>query len=186
MCSSISKMIDIVMLLRYSHPLSTTDMQYAFKKGHSTVLCTLVLKEVISYYLNNNSDVYTCFIDATKAFKCIRYDKLFQILIDIGMPALAVRSMLNLYQRQVVRIVWKGNLSRGFGTSNGIHQGVIISPILFCVYMDVLLKRLEAEAVGCQRGKHYFGTLSYADDLPLAVTGIEGLRKMLGICGTTT
>ncbi len=97
-------------------------MQYAFNKGHSTMMCILVLKEVINYYLNNNSDVYTCLIDATKAFDRIRYDKLFQILIDREMPALAVRSMLDLYQRQVVRTVWKGHLSRGFGTSNGICQ----------------------------------------------------------------
>ncbi len=67
------------------------------------------------------------------AFDHIRYDKLFQILIDRQMPALAVRSMLDLYQRQVVRTVWKGHMSRDFGTINGIHQGGIISPILFCV-----------------------------------------------------
>ncbi len=120
LCSSIAKVIDIVMLIMYSHLLNTTDIQYAFKKGQSTVMCTLVLKEVINYYLNNNSDLYTCFIDSTKAFYHIRYDKLFQILIDRGMPALVVRSMLDLYQRQVVRTVWKHHLSRGFGTSNGI------------------------------------------------------------------
>ncbi len=91
--------------------------------------------------------------------------------------------MLDLYQRQVVRTVWKHHLSRGFGTSNGIYLGGIISPILFCVYMDVLLKRLEAERVGCQIGKHYFGALSYADDLTLAVPSIAGLGKMLEICG---
>ncbi len=114
LCSSTVNVIYIVMLMMYSHLLNTTDIQYVFKKGHSTVMCTLVLKEVINYYLNNNSDAYTCFIDATKAFDHIRYDKLFQILIDRGMPALVVRSMLDLYQRQVVRTVWKGHLSRGF------------------------------------------------------------------------
>ncbi len=88
-----------------------------------------------------------------------------------------------LYQSQVVKTVWKGHLSRGFGTSNGIRQGGIISPILFCVYMDVLLKQLEAERVGCQIGEHYFGALSYADDLTLAVPSTAGLRKMLEICG---
>ena len=82
LCSSIAKVIDIVMLMRYSGILNTSDMQYAFKKDHSTVMCTLVLKEVIRYYLNNNSEVYTCFIDATKVFDCLRYDQLFQILIN--------------------------------------------------------------------------------------------------------
>ncbi len=59
-------------------------------------MCTLALTEVINYNLNN-SDVYTHFIDASKVFDCIRYDKLFQILIDKGILALAVRSMLDLY-----------------------------------------------------------------------------------------
>ncbi len=49
--------------------------------------------------------------------------------------------------------------------------------------MDVLLKRLEAEGVGCQIDKHYFGALSYTDDLTLPVPSIAGLRKMLEICG---
>ncbi len=108
LCSSIVNVIDIVMLMRYSHLLNTTAMQHAFMKGHSDVY--FGSHEIINYYLNNNADVYTCFIDATKAFDHIRYDKLFQILIDREMPELAVWSMLDLYQRQVVQTVWKGHL----------------------------------------------------------------------------
>ncbi len=85
--------------MKYSGLLNTSEMQYAFKKHHSTVMCTLVLKEVINYYLNNKLDVYTCFIDATKAFDRIRYDKLFQILIKRGVPALSLRKILDLYQQ---------------------------------------------------------------------------------------
>ncbi len=62
-------------------------------------------------------------------------------------------------------------------------RGEINLTIFFCVFMDVLLKSLEAEVFGCQIGKHYFGTLSYAYDLTLAVPSILGLRKMLEICG---
>ena len=70
MCNSISKLIDIVFIIRYSGQLQTSDMQYAFKKKHSTVMCSLVLKEVLSHYLTNQSQVYACFIiDATKAFR---------------------------------------------------------------------------------------------------------------------
>jgi hypothetical protein len=66
--------------------------------------------------------------------------------------------------------------------SNGIRQGGIISPVLFCIYMDQLLKRLEDAGLGCHMGKHFYGALSYADDLTLAVPSISGLRKMLEIC----
>ena len=97
LCNSISKVIDIIILSRYKDKLSTNDMQFAFKRKHSTVMCTLVLKEVVRYYMNNGSDVYTCYVDATKAFDRVQYDKLFCLLIDRGVPPVIVRVMLDLY-----------------------------------------------------------------------------------------
>ena len=84
--------------------------------------------------MNNKSDVYTCFIDATKAFDRIRYDKLFQIMFKRGVPAISLRTLLDLYQRQVLRTVWNNEFSRPFSASNGIRQGGVIYPTLFCVY----------------------------------------------------
>ena len=182
LCTSIAKLIDIVMIMRYNELLNTSDMQFAFKKNHSTVMCSTVLKETINYYLNNGSEVYTCFIDATKAFDRVRHDKLFQLLIDRNIPALALRAMLDLYQRQLLRTVWKGCVSQSFTSSNGIRQGGIISPLLFCIYMDELLKRLETEGVGCWIGKHYLGSLGYADDLTVASPSGGGLKQMVATC----
>ena len=54
-------------------------MQFVFKVKHSTVMCSLVGKEVVRYYVNNNSNVYTCCVDATKAFDRVRpHNKLFE------------------------------------------------------------------------------------------------------------
>ncbi len=66
-----------------------------------------------------------------------------------------------------MRTVWNGTFSMQFSTSKGIRQGGVISPALFCVYMDALLKMVEAEGFGCWIGNHYFGSVGYADDLKL-------------------
>ncbi len=71
---------------------------------------------------------------------------------------------------------------RLFGTRNGIQQRGIVSPVLFCVYMDTLPKRLESEEYGCWNGSHYFASVGYADDLKLLSPTIYGLRKMTVIC----
>ena len=182
MCNSISKLIDILFIIRYSEQLQTSDMQYAFKKKHSTVMCNLVLKEVLSHYLNNQSQVYACFIDATKAFDRLRHDKLFELLLKRKIPAIALRALLDLYQRQMLRTVWKGHYSRLFSATNGIRQGGVISPVLFCVYIDELLKRLEREGHGCWVGNHFYGAFSYADDMKILCPSVKGLRKMMKIC----
>ena len=117
------------------------------KAKHSTVMCSLTVKEVIHYYVNNGSDVHASCVDASKAFDRVRHDKLFQLLIEREIPAIALRALLDVYQRQVMRTVWKGELSSQFNTTNGIRQGGVVSPVLFCIYMDVLLLKLEAEAL---------------------------------------
>ena len=106
-------------------------MQYAFKKKHSTVMCHLVLKEVLSHYLNNQSQVDACFIDATQAFDRLRHDKLFELLLKRKIPEIALRALLDLYQRQMLRTVWKGHYSRLFSATNGIRQGGVISSFVY-------------------------------------------------------
>ena len=173
--SCVSKIHDIIILNKYCKHFSTSQMQYAFKDGHGTTMCTLMLKEISSYFKRNNSEMFIAMVDASKAFDRIRHDKLFAILIKRKLPAIILRILLNAYQRQHMRVKWNNSLSQTFSTLNGIKQGSISSPILFTVYMDVLLEQLEQSGFGCKIGRHYFGALSYADDLTLICPSPSGL-----------
>ncbi len=86
-CSSISKLLNINLIMSYKDKLYTSDMQFAFKEKHGTVMCSLVVKEVVHYYINNKSDVYSC-VDVTKAFDKVRHDKLFERLMETKVPAI--------------------------------------------------------------------------------------------------
>ena len=44
---------------------------------------------------------------------------------------------------------WENSLSDCFSITNGVRQGSVLSPILFTLYMDDLLKELECLGVGC-------------------------------------
>jgi hypothetical protein len=52
-----------------------------------------------------------------------------------------------MYTNQQIRVLWNGVFSCTFSVKNGMKQGAIISPILFCVYLDVLLTELQAAGV---------------------------------------
>ena len=56
-------------------------------------------------------------------------------------------------------------MSDSFSVSNGVRQGGILSPYLFCVYMDDLSKKLNNVNAGCFMGTALFNKLMYADDL---------------------
>ena len=59
-----------------------------------------------------------------------------------------------------------------FHTQNGVKQGGIISPILFCVYVDELLNRVNGSGIGCHVGHLSYAGLGYADDVALLTPSI--------------
>ena len=182
--SSVSKIHDIIILNKFSAQLCTSEMQFSFKGKHGTSMCTLMLKEVASYFQRKKGDTYMAMIDASKAFDRIQHDKLFEILIERKLPAIIICILFDSYRRQQLRAKWSNCVSDSFLTQNGIKQGSITSPVLFTVYIDVLLLQLEQSGYGCKIGGHYYGALSYADDLTLMCPSLYGLQQMLKICET--
>ena len=122
--------------------LQTSDMQFGYKQNHSTTLCTTVLKEVVNCYLKNNSNVYCCLLDASKAFDKIHFDKLFRTLISKNVPPYVIRLISNSYIRQEARVSWGNNMSDYFKLSNGVKQGGVLSAHLFTLYIDQLLSEI--------------------------------------------
>ncbi len=177
---AISKALDIIILTRHSADvLKTSDMQFAYKPNHSTTMCTMVLKEIIHQYWNGNSSVYGCFVDATKAFDLVSFPKLFELLLDRGLPVPILRVLLDTYKRQRVSAVWNSRKSDSFTVTNGVRQGAVLSATLYTVYVDELMHRLEQKQVGCEIDGMFAGALAYADDVTLLCPTIDGLRSML-------
>ena len=95
--SCLNKVIDWVILLKYRDQLHTSHMQFAYKENHSTSMCTMALKEVVKYYSLRRGQVYCCLLDASKAFDKVRFDKLFQMLLQRNLPACILRLLLDMY-----------------------------------------------------------------------------------------
>ena len=87
-----------------------------------------------------------------------------------------------MYKQQKLNVCWNGTYSDEFTCSNGVKQGGILSPIMFCVYIDELLKRLESSRVGCYIGDRFVGSFGYADDLSLLAPSVSAAKIMLSIC----
>ena len=121
-------------------------------------------------------------LDASKAFDRLRYDKMFEILEKKGLHPQTLRLLIHMYKNQVTRTVWQSEHSEYFSTSNGIRQGGVASPVLFTLYMDVLIERLEAEKIGCHIGSEFYGIMCYADDVTLVAPTTSALQKMIQTC----
>ena len=182
LCSAICKLFDILIIDKYGNCFKTSDMQFGFKKDHSTVMCTAIYIETINYYRQRNSNVFSCLLDASKAFDKVHFGKLFKMLMKRKLPAVITRYLLDSYMRQELCVLWNSHKSRYFNVSNGVKQGGVLSPILFTVYIDDLLLLLKAAKLGCHVNHTYVGALCYADDITLLSPSLRALNKMITIC----
>ena len=184
LASSLSKVLERLILLKYATCFSSNLLQFGFKSGFSTSLCTGVVKSVISRYIHNGSVVLGCFLDASKAFDMVDHGILFQTLLDRGLPLPLLRFMLSWYSTQQMQVRWGSCLSQPFSVSNGVRQGSVLSPVLFAMYLDGLLSELSNCGVGCYWGCLFAGAFCYADDIVLLAPCASALRIMLDICNS--
>ena len=68
-----SKIFELCLLEIIEVYLDTYDHQFGFKKQHSTDMCIFTLKSVIKYYTQQSTPVYSCFLDASKAFDRVNH-----------------------------------------------------------------------------------------------------------------
>ena len=177
-----SKLFEVIILNRSRECLQSSDHQFGFKKGHATDMAIYAVKEISEYYLRNNSPVFHCYLDASKAFDRVNHWKLFDKLLDEGMNLCLVKLLVVWYRSQLFHIQWGSLVTDGFTVSNGVRQGGILSPFLFNLYIDCLSSALDKTGVGCR----YLGSMNhfaYADDFVLLSPTPFGLQTLLDTCG---
>ena len=60
----------------------------------------------------NESSVYACFLDASKAFDLVRHDILFELLLSRGLPPLVVRLLHSWYRALARTYMWAWSIKR--------------------------------------------------------------------------
>ena len=117
--------------------------QFGFKPKLGTDICIYPLKEIIGSYSPLNGSVFSCFLDASKAFDRVKHSMLFTKLLRRGVSGYIVRLLMFWYAHQTMCVRWGGSVSSKFTVFNGVRQGGILSPFLFNVYMDDLSVNLK-------------------------------------------
>ena len=82
-------------------------------------------------------------------------------------PFCIIRLLMDIFEKQMARVMWNSPVSDYFSISNVVKQGGIISPLMFNLYSDNLLISLKQSGLGCHINGTYMGALGYADDITL-------------------
>lgn len=165
--------------LNYFLSRQIPEEQAGFVKGKGTREQILNVRQIIEKSREFNSPVILCFIDYTKAFDCVQWDHLWFVLLEMGVPEHLVALIQSLYteNRSFVRIGTE--YSNMFQTKKGVRQGCILSPALFNIYGEyVIRKTIENWEKGFPVGGKRLSNLRYADDTVLLATSMEDMTEL--------
>jgi len=124
-----------------------------------------------------------CFIDYSKAFDKVRHDDLFDILKNLNIDGKDLRFVRNLYWEQEAAIRINGQRSDFIPIRRGVRQGCVMSPDLFNLYSEIILRYIENEE-GIKVGGVNITNIRYADDTVLIATSEQDLQRMLKVVAT--
>ena len=126
-------------------------------------------------------NIYLCFFDYAKAFDSVDHNKLWKILKEMGMPGHLTCLLRNLYAGQEATVRTGPGTTNWFQIGKKEHQGCILSPCLFNLYTEYIMRnaRLEETQAGIKIARRNINNLRYADDTTLLAESEEELKSLL-------
>lgn len=82
------------------------------------------------------------------------------------------------------RVKWDGVFSDWFHITAGVRQGGVLSPDLYCLYVDELISILQSMRVGCYVRNIFAAAFFYADDMAVLAPSLKGLQRLLDACAS--
>ena len=158
--------------------ISLQDEQQGFRSGRSCTDAVFVLRQITEKSIEYNKPAYICFIDLVKAFDRVRLKDIIHLLYDRHIPHNLVKTIENIYMENRIQAEINGELTNPIPAGNGIRQGDSLSPLLFNIIMDEIIKKVS-KLRGYKMGEKKINILCYADDAVLVAENEDDLQRLL-------
>ena len=157
------------------------DVQAGFRKGRGTRDQIANLRWIMEKTREYQKDIYLCFIDYTKAFDCVDHDKLWACLKQMGVPEHIEQLIRALYSIQEATVRTPCGNTDWFRIGKGVRQGCILSPALFNLYAETIMRRcnLDESEIGVNIGGRTINNLRYADDTTMLAESERDLEYLI-------
>ena len=168
------KVMERVIERRLREIVQVDEMQRGFMPGRSTVDAVFAIRSLVEKHLEKSERLWAAFVDLEKAFDRVPRELVWWSLRRKNVTESLIGAMKALYEgsRAAVRVKAgpKAQTGREFEVAVGVHQGSVLSPLLFVVVMDELTRQTRTGIPW---------ELLFADDLALLAKTREALSLRL-------
>ena len=161
--------------------------QCGFREGRGCVDQVFVVRQVCEKYLAKGRDSFWAFMDLEKAYDRVDRTALWSVLGFYGVGGKLLAAVQSFYRnsRACVRV---GNReSESFEVKVGLRQGCVMSPWLFNIFMDGVVREINARLgerglglIEGNGGRNWvLNQVLFADDTALVADSEEGLQQLV-------
>ena len=150
--------------------IAIDEMQFAFVPGRGTTDAIFIIRQLQEKYLSRkdlndkNLTLFFAFVDLEKAFDRVPRKVLWWAMRKVGVEEWIVRLVQAMYNNARSRVRVGSEYSEEFEVGVGVHQGSVLSPLLFIIVLEALSRDFR---VGVP------WELFFADDLVIIATSLE-------------
>lgn len=155
--------------------------QHGFRSGRSCTDLINTLRIITEHSMEYQSPLCLAFIDFEKAFDSINRENIWIVLRNRGVPQKIINLIKEGYNQYKSIVKHEGKLSQDFETETGVKQGCVLSPILFTLVLDEVMKTAISNKKGGIPWKlmEKLEDLDFADDICLISDKIHKLQERL-------
>ena len=160
--------------------------QSGFRKGRSCSDQIFVLRQLCEKMKEKGKKVWIAFMDLEKAYDRVDREALWQVLRIYGIGGRVLRGIMSFYVEGKACVRVGGELSESFEVKMGLRQGCVMSPWLFNVFMDGVVREVYARVNGMGvkmrvngESEWILSQLLFADDTALVAESAEQLQCLV-------
>ena len=120
-------------------------VQTGFRKGRATRDQIANIRWIMGKAREFQKNIYFCFIDYAKDFDCVDPNKRWKILREMGIPDHLTCLLRNPYAGQEATVKSGHGTTDWFQIGKGVRQGCILSPCLFNLYAEYIMRNAGLE-----------------------------------------
>lgn len=139
----------------------------------------LNIRQMIEKFYEYNVPAMICFLDST-AFDNVKWDHLWNILEEMAVHQHMIYLIRTLYHVNRAFVQIDNDLSQVFIVGKEVRQGCILSPILFNIYGEWIIRTAKGWEGEVSIGRRKISNLRYADDTAILATTEDEMAKLLG------
>ncbi len=170
------KLVSSIINRRLASTVKFHDAVHGFRAGRGTGTAIIEAKLRMQLAQRSTKPYYMVFLDLKKAYDTLDRHRTLQILEGYGVGANLRKFLSMIWEGDTMIPKQSGYFGKAFKASRGVRQGDIVSPMIFNIVLDAVIREWEV-----QMGENNVDTQFYADDGLLSGNDEKEIQRALDL-----